>query len=114
MTPTSPPPAVAAPDLSPAFAGTIVSTYPDGRTGRLWLRPGSAYVAKGRRGDPSSGRWRVVGQKLCLKQSRPIPVPFSYCAPLPTGGVSASWSGKAVTGEPITITLVPGRAGEPT
>ena len=33
------PAASAAPDLAPAFAGTIVSTYPDGRQAKLWLNP---------------------------------------------------------------------------
>lgn len=110
---TAPPPAFAPPDLAPAFAGTIVSTYPDGRTGRLWLRSNATYVGRGRRSEPSAGHWRIAGQRLCLKQSRPFPIPFSYCAPLPAAGVTSGWSGRAVTGEPITITLVPGRVGEP-
>ena len=113
MTAALPPSAVAAADVSPAFARTIVSTYPDGRSGKLWLRSGGAYVGRGRRGETSSGHWRVAGQRLCMKQSRPFPIPFSYCAPLPASGVGTSWSGRAVTGDPITIQLVPGRAGEP-
>jgi hypothetical protein len=93
-----------------AFGNTIVSTYPDGRKGELWLAAGGAYTAEGRRHDPSSGHWSVKGSKLCLKQSRPIPAPFSYCTPLPSGGMGASWSAKAVTGEQIRVKLVKGHA----
>lgn len=93
-----------------AFGNTIVSTYPDGRTARLWLKADGSYAAKGRRGDPSSGHWRVKGAKLCLKQSRPLPTPFSYCTPIPDGGMGHAWSAKAVTGEPIRVQMTKGGA----
>ena len=102
--------ATAAPSpVEQAFGNTIVSTYPDGRTGELWLRPDGAYTAKGRRGDPSNGHWSVKGDQLCLRQSRPIPTPFKYCTSVPTGGLETSWSAKAVSGEPIRVKLVKGR-----
>ena len=95
--------------LEPAFSNTIVSTYPDGRTAKLWLNKDGTYRAQGRRGKPSSGRWTLKGERICLKQSRPVPGPFSYCTGVKRGGVGTSWSGKAVTGEPIKIRLVAGR-----
>lgn len=106
----SPPVAVAASvqRLEPAFGNTIVSTYPDGRTARLWLHPDGAYDGRGRRGKPSSGRWSLRGDRICLKQKKPTPSPISYCTPLPTGGVGAVWSAKAVTGEPIRVSVVKG------
>ncbi len=110
------PPAVApaiAPDLSPGFAGTIVSTYSDGRTGRLWIHPGGDFVALGRRGDLSSGHWRLVGQQLCLRQAKPWPIPFTYCTPLPSAGASAGWTARAPTGDKVTVHVVPGHTGEP-
>ena len=91
-----------------AFGNTIVSTYPDGRKGELWLQAGGAYTAEGRRGDMSSGRWTVKGAKLCLKQAKPIGVPISFCTPIPASGLGGSWSAKAVTGEAITVRLVKG------
>jgi len=91
-----------------AFGNTILSTYPDGRQARLWLQPGGAYSAKGRRNDPSSGRWSVKGAKLCLKQAHPFPAPFTFCTPIPSGGLTGTWSAKAVTGEAIKVKLVKG------
>ncbi|HUO22273.1 MAG TPA: hypothetical protein VMU59_07130 [Caulobacteraceae bacterium] len=98
-------------DKSPvqaAFGSTIVSTYPDGRTAELWLKPDGAYTARGRRGDSSGGHWQVDGGKLCLHQSSPLPF-GSYCTPIPSTGLHSTWSAKAVTGEPIRVRLVKGR-----
>ena len=95
--------------LHETFGNTIVSTYPDGRKAELWLHPDGSYDAEGRKHDRSSGRWKIKGEKLCLKQSHPFAFPFTYCTPLVQGGVGASWTGKAVTGEPIRIQLVRGK-----
>ena len=108
----TPPSALAASEasvLEPAFSNTIVSTYPDGRKARLWLNRDGTYRAQGRRGKPSSGRWTLKGERICLKQSRPLPGPFSYCTGVKRGGVGTSWAGKALTGEPIRIKVVAGR-----
>jgi hypothetical protein len=94
--------------LDKAFGNTIVSTYPDGRKAELWLRSGGTYAATGRKGDASSGRWSVKGDKVCLKQVRPFGAPFSFCTPIPTGGVGSSWTAKAVTGERLSVSLVKG------
>ncbi len=110
LTPTL---AIAAPDraapddaaLAPAFKGTIVSTYPDGRQGHLWLSADGSYKAAGRRGDKSSGHWKLKGDQVCLSQSHPIPAPFAFCTPKPA---STEWSAKAVSGEPIKVRLVKG------
>ena len=95
--------------LEPAFSNTIVSTYPDGRTAKLWLNRDGTYRAQGRRGKPSSGRWTLKGQRICLKQTKPMAGPFSYCTDVKRGGVGTSWPGKAVTGERIQIKVVSGR-----
>lgn len=98
----------APPAIQRAFGNTILSTYPDGRTARLWLDPSGSYTAMGRRKDRSSGHWKISGDKLCLKQSHPFAPPFfKYCTAIPE---SDHWSAKAVTGEPIRVRLVPGRA----
>jgi hypothetical protein len=97
--------AEAASPLARAFGNTVVSTYPDGRTGLLWLKPDGTYAAKGRRRTPSNGTWSLKGAKVCLKQIKPIRAPFSYCTGLPSG---ESWSAKAVTGEPIRVRIARG------
>ena len=94
--------------LRPAFDNTLVSTYPDGRTARLWLAEGGTYTGQGRRGGRNSGVWQVKGANICLRQRRPVPVPMTYCTPIVAGGVGTSWTAKAVTGERIRVTLVAG------
>ncbi len=101
-------PTLAAPapaSLAKAFGNTVVSTYPDGRTALLWLKPDGTYAAKGRHRTPSSGTWSLKGQEMCLKQRKPFGAPFSYCTALPA---STNWTAKAVTGEPIKVRIVPG------
>ena len=94
-------------DLTRAFGNTIMSTYPDGRQAELWLAADGGYRAKGRRGDDSSGTWRVRGNRLCLQQHRPFPAPFGYCTPIPAR-MDQSWSARAVTGERIRVSLLSG------
>jgi hypothetical protein len=92
-----------------AFGNTILSTYADGRTGELWLSSDGSYTAEGRRHDPSHGHWSVKGQRLCLKQVKPVPVPFSFCTPIPKAGMGQAWAAKAATGDAITVKVVTGR-----
>ncbi len=96
--------------LGAAFKNTIVSTYPDGRQARLWLKADGSYTAEGRRKDRSDGHWKLKGDQICLRQSHPATLPLSYCTAIPSGGLGASWRAKSVTGEPITVTLVKGRS----
>ena len=90
--------------LQKAFSGTIISTYPDGRTAELWMKPDGSYISMGRKHDRHNGRWSVKGDKVCFHRMM-----FSYCQPLPT---ESSFTTKAVTGETIQVRLVPGRKGE--
>ena len=95
--------------LNETFGNTIVSTYPDGRQAELWLHQDGSYDAEGRKHDRSAGHWQVKGEKLCLKQSHPFSFPFTYCTPLMQGGVGTKWMAKAVTGEPLHVTLIKGK-----
>jgi len=108
--------AFAEPSIEGVFGNTIQSTYPDGRQGDLWLQPGGAYQAKGRRGQDTSGRWRMSGNRLCLSQQRPFPAPIRYCTPIPER-FEGVWEARAPTGERISVTLrrghVVGRKGQP-
>ncbi len=91
--------------LEPAFTGTLVSTYDDGRKGHLNLARDGTYAYRGRRNTPSSGVWDVKGGTVCLHQRRPVPI-GSYCTPIPNG---VSWRTKAAGGEMVTVRVVSGR-----
>jgi len=95
--------------LAPAFGNSIVSTHPDGRQARLWLNRDSTYSAQGRRGERSGGVWTLKGEKLCLTQKRPIPIPFSYCKAFPHVDVGSAWSDTAFNGDKVKNRLVAGR-----
>ena len=95
--------------LEPAFANTIVSTYPDGRQAKAWLNRDGSYRGQSRSGRASSGRWTLDGEKVCMRQQRPVPIPLTYCTPVHRGGVGTTWTGKAVTGEKVQLELVAGR-----
>jgi hypothetical protein len=89
----------APPGLAAAFGNTVTATYPDGRVQRYW----------GRRGKASSGKWTADGEKVCLRQSKPIPAPNRYCTQFPdTVRVGASWKAKDMGGGPITLRIVKG------
>ena len=93
--------------LARAFGNTVVSTYPDGRTALVWLKKDGTYTGKGRRRTPSSGTWSLKDGKVCLKQFKPVAVPFRYCTELPS---DESGKARAVTGEPVTMKVVKGVA----
>ena len=95
----------APPALEKAFTGTIVSTYPDGRTAELWMNRSGTYTSMGRRHDRHTGRWTLSGDKVCFHRGL-----FGYCTRIPTSG--GTFTTKAITGETIQVRLAPGRSGE--
>lgn len=96
--------AAAPPSLDKAFKSTIVSTYPDGRVAKLWMRPDGSFTNMGRKHERHTGRWSQKGDKVCFKRGI-----LGYCTAIPTEG---AFTTKAVTGETIQVRLVPGREGE--
>lgn len=95
--------------VAAAFGNTVKAQYPDGHYQRLWFRADGTWAAVGRRGYWSSGKWSQKGDKLCMKQSRPIPAPFKYCTEFPSsGGIGATWNSRDMSGEPIRLTVVRG------
>jgi len=95
--------------LEPAFGNTIVSTHPDGRQARLWLSADHTFRAQGRRGNRSSGVWRVRGERLCLTQRRPIPIPIPYCHRFPRLSVGDRWNDTASNGDAVVNQIVAGQ-----
>jgi hypothetical protein len=96
--------------VAAAFGNTVKALYPDGKYQWLWFRADGTWEAFGRRGKWTSGNWSAKDAgKVCLKQSKPIPIPFKYCTDFPTtGGVGAVWTSKSMEGDPIKVTVVRG------
>jgi hypothetical protein len=95
--------------LKPAFKNTIVSTYPSGRSTRLWLAADGSSKAQRTNGRFTKGKWSRKGDEVCLRQTGPIPIPITFCSPIPAVYVGATWRGKSPKGEPLTNRLVAGR-----
>jgi hypothetical protein len=96
--------------VAAAFGNTVKALYPDGRYQWLWFKPDGTWEAFGRRGKWSSGKWsQKDAQQICLKQSKPFPVPFNYCTSFPANSsVGVVWTSKSMEGDPIKVTLVKG------
>jgi len=96
--------------IAAAFGNTVKALYPDGKYQWLWFNADGSWEAFGRRGKWSSGKWSAKDAgEVCLKQAKPIPIPFKYCTPFPTsGGVGAVWTSKSMEGDPIKVTVVKG------
>lgn len=96
--------------VAAAFGNTVKALYPDGRYQWLWFKADGTWEAFGRRGKWSSGKWsQKDASQVCLKQSKPFPIPFNYCTAFPaSGGVGAVWTSKSLEGEPIKVTVVKG------
>jgi len=95
--------------VAAAFGNTVKALYPDGKYQWLWFKADGTWEAFGRRGKWSSGKWSEKDAKVCMKQSKPIPIPFKYCTDFPAnGGVGAVWASKSMEGDPIKVTVVRG------
>ena len=96
--------------VAASFGNTVKALYPDGKYQWLWFRADGTWEAFGRRGKWSSGKWSEKDAgKVCLKQAKPISIPFKYCTDFPaTGGVGAVWTSKSMEGDPIKVTVVRG------
>ena len=95
--------------VAASFGNTVKALYPDGKYQWLWFRADGTWEAFGRRGKWSSGKWSEKDAKVCMKQSKPIPIPFKYCTDFPAnGGVGAVWSSRSMEGDPIKVTVVRG------
>lgn len=112
-TPAISTPAISTSVIQSAFGNTIVSIFADGRRAQVWLNPDGSYTARARRHEPSDGHRKVKGARLCLRQSHPATLPISDCTPIQRDLSSKHGSGKALTGEPIEISLRPGRVAAP-
>ena len=95
--------------VTAAFGNTVISTYPDGRSQKIWLHPDGTWDGLSRRNAPLAGRWTVRGQKVCLRQSKPPTLPVSFCTPFPEHTEpGVEWASHDIAGTPIHLSLQPG------
>jgi hypothetical protein len=93
--------------VAPAFGNTVVSTYPDGTSQKIWLHPDGSWDGVSRKGVRLVGRWRLKGEKVCLRQSKPPTLPISFCTEVPASG-AAQWASHDAMGRPIVLSLMKG------
>lgn len=100
-----------------AFGNTVLATYPDGRSQKIWLHPDGSWDGLSRRGDPLAGRWQLRGGKVCMRQSQPPTLPISFCTAVPQHGEpGVQWASRDAAGRPIQLSLqkgMPARFGGP-
>lgn len=96
--------------VAAAFGNTVMTVYPDGRTQKIWLHPDGAWEGIGRDGRSLAGRWTLKGDnKVCLRQTKPPTLPFSYCTNFPDDPqVGVVWTSKDFGGTPIKLTVLKG------
>lgn len=95
--------------VAAAFGNTVTSTYPDGRSQKIWMQPDGTWTGLSRGGRPLAGTWTLRGEKVCLRQRTPPTLPFSYCTTFPTDiRVGAAWPSKDFVGTAIQLRLDPG------
>lgn len=95
--------------VSGAFGNTVISTYPDGRSQKIWLHPDGRWDGLSRSNRPLAGTWSAKGDKVCLKQSKPPTLPVSFCTQLPERAEpGVQWTSRDVGGTPIRLSLQKG------
>jgi hypothetical protein len=92
-----------------AFGNTVVSTYADGRSQKIWLHPDGSWNGLSRKGSPLAGRWQLKGEKVCLRQSSPPTLPINYCTAFPEHSqLGMQWPSRDAVGTPIRLSLQKG------
>jgi len=95
--------------VAAAFGNTVVSTYPDGTSQKIWLHPDGSWTGLSRSNGHLAGSWSTRGEKVCLKQSKPPTLPISFCTALPASSQpGVQWASRDVAGRAITLSLMKG------
>jgi hypothetical protein len=96
-------------NVTAAFGNTVLSTYADGTSQKIWLRPDGRWDGLSRANSPLAGTWTTRGDKVCLKQSKPPTLPLAFCAPLPASArPGVQWTSRDIGGRAITLSLTKG------
>ncbi|MDE2487547.1 MAG: hypothetical protein KGO51_09135 [Alphaproteobacteria bacterium] len=100
--------------IAEAFGNTILSIYPDGRSQKIWLHADGTWDGLGRNNQQLAGHWKMKGDRVCLRQSKPPTLPFAYCAAFPSDPhIGATWTSKDFLGTPIRLTVIKGMPQPP-
>lgn len=102
----------AAAKVAETFGNTVISTYPDGRSQKIWLSQDGSWTGLSRRGAPLAGTWSTRGDKVCLKQTHPPMFGLSFCQALPDDP-SKGIESKDFIGTRIHLKLVKGHVAAP-
>ena len=96
-------------NVTAAFGNTVLSTYADGTSQKIWLRPDGRWDGLSRSNHPLAGTWSARGDKVCLKQAKPPTLPVAFCTALPSSAQpGVQWSSRDVGGRSITLSLAKG------
>ena len=96
--------------ITPAFGNTVLVTYPDGHTNRIWFLADGKWDGQSRHGYPRAGRWSLRRNGgICLKQSQPPTLPISFCTSFPGPlRIGLHWDSKDLLGRSVTMSLLKG------
>lgn len=100
-------PALAADPMATAYGNTVVITYGDGTTVKLFIDEGGSYTGESPMGA-SAGTWAISGSQTCFTQQSPEATPPS-CSPTVNKNVGDTWQGTGQGGAPVTVTIQAGR-----
>ena len=81
-TPGRPWPGKASRRSKATFGNTLFTIDPDGRSRKIWLEPDGTWTGLSRRGLDLAGTWKMDGEKVCLRQSKPA-LPVRLCQVFP-------------------------------
>jgi hypothetical protein len=92
--------------VAAAFGNTVTSTYPDGRSQKIWLHPDGSWTGLSRTHKDLAGTWTVKADKVCMRQKSPPTLPFSFCTPFPQDAhIGVAWGSRDAGGTPIRLRL---------
>jgi hypothetical protein len=84
-----------------AYDGTIMSTYTDGRTAKVYVNADHSYSIALPNGTILKGTWADAGGQSCFTLTDPAPAPGAkpVCFPAKDYKVGDSFQGEDVTGK---------------
>ncbi|NJC42224.1 hypothetical protein GGQ87_002519 [Brevundimonas alba] len=95
--------------INSAFGNTVLSRYPDGGWVKHFFDPDGSYAAQFSDGRRLSARWRVEGERICLRNIRPNMLIPRFCTAMIDADVGETWQSRDPLGRRVQNVLVAGR-----